>query len=311
MSTVNVSTIYAEYVNSTGNVFIGSSTVALYNNNTILVGSNVFINSTYIAVSDIASNTQINSTAISTSGITIGGKFVSSFPTSSYSDYQSFTANGTWTKPTWAAANDLVTIMMWGGGGGGDTSIGIGAGGGGACVIANKLAGDCNSVCNVVVGDAGLGTPGPATDGGNSVFWTNSTFSITAYGGGRGYGNGGGGGGWFGGAVFSAGTGGAPLGGNTSIRDSTFGGGLGANTTTGIAGSSVYGGGGGTGNNGAVGGSSIFGGGGGSASGAVGLSTFGGDGGNTTIAPTAPGGGGPPNQPGERGEVRVWVQKVT
>jgi len=324
MSTINVSTIYTEYVNATGNVFIGGVTanVALRSNNSITVGSNVFMNSSYISVSNSAGNTQINSTSISTTGMTIGGTLYTTTEAQS-TDYQVFTANGTWTKPSWAQANDLVTIMMWGGGGGATNISGIdaSAGGGGACVIVNKLASQCNSVCNVVVGLGGISATGAnGGSGTNSIFYPNTTVSIISYGGAGGYQNtstavGGSGGGWYSNGVIN-GSGGSPLGGALGNPGgaSTFGGGGGANSAAGgnaSGGASIYGGGGGgkfiTGTAGA----SIYGGGGGAYNAAGGTSTFGGNGGNTTVAAAAPGGGGGLLGNGARGEVRVWVQKVT
>jgi hypothetical protein len=329
MSTLNVSTIYAEYVNTTGNVFIGNltSNVAFKTDNTILVGSNVFINSTYISVGNSTINSQINATAITVNRITLNGTLYlnTSFDYQT-SNYQSFTANGTWTKPSWAAANDLVTVMLWSGGGGGGaggSSANGGGGGGGACVFQYLLASSCNATCAVFVGLGGTGGSSSGADGGNSRFTANSTNIITAYGGGGGSqaiisqnGYGLGGGGWFvPDTPFNFGSGCPPLGGaNTATGgDSTFGGGGGGRT--GAGGVSVYGGGGGGLSNG---GASIYGGGGGAggAGTAGGISRFGGNGGlaSTGFAPGGGGAGGGVNIngfAGARGEVRVWVQKVT
>jgi len=314
MSTINVSTIYTEYVNATGNVFIGTVTanVALRSNNSITVGSNVFMNSSYISVSNSAGNTQINSTSISTTGITVGGTLYTTVEAQS-SDYQVFTANGTWTKPSWAQANDLVIVHMWGGGGGAYLNN---AGGGGAFVYGYFISSQCNSTCNVVVGLGGLAqiTAGSnGQPGGTSVFYANTTNSLSAYGGGGGKsGSTGGGGGWFS-TGSSPGAGGGPLGGAAGGTggDSTFGGGGGFSTSPYIGGNSIYGGGGGSN------GSSIFGGGGGG-SGPTnnGTSIYGGQGGitapNTATIPGGGGGnGGGSAYDGSRGEVRVWVQKVT
>ena len=340
MSTVNVSTIYTEYVNAIGNVFVGNtiSNVALRSNNSITVGSNVFMNSSYISVSNSSGNTQINSTSISTTGITVGGVFVNSSD-NQVSNYQSFTANGTWTKPSWAQANDLVTIMLWGGGGGGaydtnpTTPSGTG-GGGGAFVYGYILASNCNATCNVVVGLGGTGgIAANGGDGGTSIFYFgNVTENLSAYGGGGGCslpnGYGGGGGGWFSAGNTSSG-GGGPLGntggalGNNVAGASTFGGGGGGAWHHTQAGNSVYGGGGGgdTTNSGVprYAGTSIYGGGGGGSNSAL-FFGFGGSGGYiypTRTSPQAPGGGGVGEyftstvSAGARGEVRVWVQKVT
>lgn len=287
-------------------------------------GSNVVINSIALRVGNTTNNITLSKNSSYTTGnpasltansITIGGVTVNSFPTyTNVYNYQTFTSTGwaLWTKPAGAGPNDLVTIMMWGGGGGGDGGVAVGSAGGGACVIVNKLAGECNAVCNVFVGAGGLST-GVTGDtalsaGQNSVFWTNSTFSITAYGGGSSDGvRGGGGGGWFGQGVVA--NGGGPLGGTQGLA-STFGGGGGANTAGATAGVSVYGGGGGAANVTQAGGNSFFGGGGGASNGPVGVSIFGGNGGSTSLPASQPGGGGASNGPGAAGEVRVWVQKV-
>lgn len=330
MSIVNATLIVSDTIlssnisvgNSTSNISINSNATAFF------VGSNVVINTSAISVGNSTINTVINSTAISAANITINSVTISKIPSNTIVDYKVFTTTGwqTWTKPTWAQANDLVTIMAWGGGGGGAANSTVSAsGGGGACVIASILAGQCNAVCNVFVGTGGasrVNQPGVnATAGANSVFWSNSTFSITAYGGGAGFANatasaGGSGGGWFGvGTPF--GSGGAPLGGDpTTSRESTFGGGGPANTTGGTNGGiSVYGGGGGGSSTG-QGGNTIYGGGGGGGrSGNIGISVFGGNGGNSSINAAAPGGGGAyistgTGSDGARGEVRVWVTKM-
>jgi len=308
MSSVNVVTIYAESLTS-NNVVVGntSSNISLTANSMSLrIGNGVVVNANSIVITDASSpifNTAINSTSISTSKINLNNvEYIAIAPTTPMVDYQVFTANGSWTKPSWATANDIVTVQMWGGGGRGS---GGNAGGGGACVIANKLAGECNAVCGVIVGNGdnfGLG-------GGDSIFSTNSSSSIISYGGRAANTSApGGGGGWFSGGTVGAG-GGSPLGGNSTVVDSTFGGGGGGSSSSGnVGGSSVYGGGGGGLSNG-NGGRSVYGGGGGSFTGALGVSIFGGNGGNTTIAPSIPGGGGAGsnNVSGARGEVRVWT----
>jgi hypothetical protein len=308
MSTVNAVTIFAENLR-TANVIVGNSSSNLTitaNSISVRVGNNLTINSSTILVSNASApafNTAINSISISTSKITLANvDYTTIAPQTPMVDYQVFTspvADNKWYKPSWAQANDIVTIMMWGGGGSGGVSF-IG-GGGGACVVANRLAGECNSVCNVVVGAAGI-----LSDGGNSIFWANSSFNITSYGGKRGGGNGtGSGGGWFG--VGNTTFGGSPLGGGTAFNggDSTFGGG-GPTSEGGRGGSSVYGGGGG---GQAQGGNSIYGGAGGAAAGNIaGVSIFGGNGGLGSSAGIAPGGGGgSANANGGRGEVRIWT----
>lgn len=327
MSTINVATITADYILG-ANVLVGNSTSNMSiaaNSVSITFGSNVVIKSDRIEVGNSFINTVINSTSISVSSITLNSVSYSAIaPTQVLVDYQVFTnpsADNKWYKPSWVQDNDIVTIMMWGGGGsaGHDPGASASGGGGGACVIANRLAGDCNSVCNVVVGAGGAAATDetPGNNGGNSAFWSNSTFSITAYGGGGAFANStftraGAGGGWFGvqATTNTSASGGGPLGGTpsatASTRDSTFGGGAGANATLINGGSSVYGGGGGAYFTG-TGGSSIYGGGGGGHTGPAGISIFGGNGGNATITATAPGGGGGFQVAGARGEVRVWV----
>lgn len=228
---------------------------------------------------------------------------------------QIFTANGTWTKPSWATdGNELVIVHMWGGGGSGSLTSGISAsgGGGGAFVFGYYMANQLSSTVSVTVGSGGLYTANATSgsNGGNSVFSaTNAT--LTAYGGGGAFANttvtsGGGGGGW-----LSNGNGnvpGNPLpGGIPAGAESTFGGGFGSNSTT-IAngGVSVYGGGGGNRFSGGNGGSSIFGGGGGGNTG--GSSIYGGRGGNINEDGFIPGGGGGYRLTnGARGEVRVYT----
>lgn len=254
---------------------------------------NSSINSTSISVG----NTTVNSTTLSTPSLVLGGvAYTSLISTVGIVNTQIFTANGTWTNPISNTSlgldgNSQVFIMMWGGGGearetgayGGDYNTG----GGGACVIHQFSLGLCNAVCNVVIG---------GNEGGNSVFFANTSFSIIAYGGGN---ENGGGGGWLG--RGNTASGGDPLG--SLNRDSTFGGG------DNFGFSSIYGGGGGT-TNGNRGGTSIFGGAGGSVGNIVTTSVFGGAGGNNSVEASAPGGGGGGiTGDGARGEVRIWVLK--
>ena len=328
MSTANAEILNSDTV-STNNLIVGNSSSNLSitpNNTTFNIGANVIINSTAVFVGNATVNTVVNATALTTNSITINSITYNTVSTSTTAvNYQEFitTGWGLWTKPADATDNDLVTIMIWGGGGG---YIGSqdSSGGGGACVIVNKLASECNATCNVYVGAGGISNVSGATGvtaGETSVFWTNSTFSISAYGGSHGTASvcGGGGGGWFS-AGNTAGAGGGLLGGAVGGPGgtSTFGGGGGTNSTTQRGGSSVYGGGGGGrgSSSGGGGGNSVFGGaGGGSATAVAGVSVFGGNGGNSTVAPTAPGGGGSGRIDvgafnGARGEVRVWVYRV-
>lgn len=265
---------------------------------------------------------------VSAPSITIGGTTYTSIINEAVNT-QIFTANGTWSKPSWAnTGNELVVVHAWGGGGGGYNDAGAG-GGGGAFVFGYFKSSQCNSTCNVVVGRAGLNQPfNAATAGGDSIFYANTTNSLVAYGGGPGRSDlaaqawGGGGGGW-----LSAGSGntsgtypGGPLtrsaNSTTEAIDSTFGGGGGGwgNTTTGSRSStaSVYGGGGGAGTNTSLvlGGSSIFGGAGGRSTGPVLTSVYGGNGGNNTVAATTPGGGGGKETSAARGEVRIYTYRI-
>lgn len=71
------------------------------------------------------------------------GKFLTSDGTNAswggILDYQVFTANGTWTKPSNLTGSEIVYVEMWGGGGSGggvpsSGNVGGGAGGGGAFI---------------------------------------------------------------------------------------------------------------------------------------------------------------------------------
>lgn len=317
MATVNAVTIYAENLH-TAAIVAGnsSSSITIVSNSvSINVGSNVSISTDEIRIGNSSVNTVINTNSISVSSLTLNGVNYSSIvPSLPLVDYQEFTnplADNKWYKPSWAKDNDLVTIMMWGGGGRGST---LNGGGGGACVIVNKLAGELNSVCNVAVGEGGILST--SENGKPTIFYTNSTFSVTAYGGGEASSvAGGGGGGWLSAGIPQQG--GGPVGGNAGVS-STFGGG-GGGRDTGSAGSSVYGGGGGAWSNTVPAGSSIYGGGGGSGTGAAppGTSIFGGKGAQYGVSVAGiPGGGGScltlqPDGPtygrGARGEARIWV----
>lgn len=307
MSTVNAATIETSFL-TCNSISIGNSSsnlVITANSTYISFGANVYANSSAVYVGNSSANSYINSTALVANSITINGVTYTSTPsTASILSYNKYTTTGwtTWSKPAGATANDLVTIMVWGAGGGGNTQANGRGGGGGACVIVNKLASECNATCNVFVGTGGS----PGLGGGNSVFWSNSSFSISGYGGGGAgntTGSGGAGGGWFSAAVGN--TPGGPLGGVYSVSDdSTFGGG------SSVPGSSVYGGGGGGPD---IGGNSVYGGAGGCRS-LVATSIFGGNGGNSSISPTVPGGGGGANvaayATGANGQIIVWVTKV-
>jgi hypothetical protein len=190
--------------------------------------------------------------------------------------YETFTASGTYTKPSDAA---LIIVDMWGAGGGGGggaggsnaaARTGGGGGGGGAFVTSTFLAANIGSSAEVTIGAGGTaGTAGAnavggnGTAGGNSCFGTaascGGTSYLRAFGGGFGAGagaagNGGGGGGGsqsVGSNASSAtfGAGGAPLhaAGASALANSGFGGGSGGTAGTGTVagGQSNFGGGGG------------------------------------------------------------------
>lgn len=262
-------------------------------------------------------------------------------------DYQPFTASGTWTKPSGITANAQTTAICWGAGGSGGRGAngvhGAGGGGGAVRVMNTFLTSTLGATETVTIGAGGVGQVTASTVGnvgGNATFgsW------LTAYGGGGGGGAnpnmGGGGGagalsvGLVGGADGGAGGGPASAAGGTGGGVGTGndgwggcgGGDLGSTGAAGGACASGGGGGGGgsTGSQGGAGGAAVFGGGGGgggaesSAGGAGGTSEFGGAGGagtfNTTVGVdgTAPGGGGGGSEnavsgAGARGECRVWT----
>jgi hypothetical protein len=326
VTTFEANTLSANVITS-GQTTVNSTGLYLSNSGGV-------INSSAISVTNSTSGITALAPTISAPGISIGGAFYTTLPNETVNT-QIFTANGTWVKPTWAnTGNELVITHLWGGGGGGVSNNSTSAGGGGgAFVFGYFKTSQCNSVCNVVVGNAGVGLDSGASAitaggvGGTSIFYANTTNSLSAYGGGGGNANstfggaGGGGGGW-----LSAGQsntnrgfalGGSPLGGNNTSTSSTFGGASQANDTA--IGASIYGG--GAGSAGAdVKGDSIYGGGGGAwFNSAVGPGTsfFGGFGGgngssnSTLIVGQIPAGGGGPGANGARGEVRVYTLRYT
>jgi len=241
-------------------------------------------------------------------------KAVQTFVNSKGANYQVFTSNGTWVKPS---SGNMVIVEAWGGGGGGGGNERAGGGGGGAYARREIPFSEIAGNVSVVVGAGGSRSTNYAdgTAGGNSTFGTH----LTAFGGGgggrqssnsAGGGNGGGGGG----------TGAR---GGTANTSSTFtdGGGGGGNSNNGFNAEGIYGGGGGGGGNGVtIGGKAIFGGAGGAGGsyavsvGNVQTSIYGGNGANNSTDAEAPGGGGcgmgnasRPSKNGARGEVRVWV----
>ena len=230
-------------------------------------------------------------------------------------DIQTFTGNGTWTKP--AGTPIMVHIECWGGGGSGGKSQGCG-GGGGAYVqrwLVPSLMGSTETV-TIGAGGIAVSSNGAGNNGGNTTVGS----LITAYGGGAGgsasYGGGGGGALGLGNAI-TQGSGGSPSiqaaggfgygGATVSGNDNADGGGGGQGTgaaggasVNGGAGGGGFGGGGAspqTGNsvNGGAGGGGIFGT--GTITQAGGVSVNGGNGGASSVAGTAttgsvPGGGG-------------------
>ena len=296
MSELKVTSIEANNI-SANLIVAGQTTVnssGLYLNSTSGV-----INSSAIVVSNASGNVILQGTT-NLASITINGTEYTSLVNETVNT-QIFTANGTWTKPSWATTNnELVVVHLWGGGGGGSSSNSAG-GGGGAFVFGYYKMSQLGNTANVVVGAGGSASG--SGNGEPSSFANGNNTLLIAYGGGSGGGSSSGcGGGWLG--TGNTTVGGAPLGGNTTAgsADSTFGGGGGADTRN-----SIYGGGGGSGSGAA--GNSVFGGGGGSKSSAVGTSIYGGFGGNTTQLPTIPGGGGGTQQSGARGEVRVYTYR--
>lgn len=226
-------------------------------------------------------------------------------------DIQTFTSNGTWTKPTWGTPK-MVKIIGCGGGGGGGGGVGTTAsraggtgGGGGFCGIFDFLATDLAATVAVTVPSASAGGAEklPGTAGGNVTFGAHATF----FGGGGGFGqatsaNVAGGGGGGAGAVGGTGAAAAVSGGFPVTGTNVVGiGGGGAGSTTNAAGKAAEWGGGSGGGAGAgggagsAGGSSIRGAGGGGGGGGMSsgdASFVGGAGGDAGTYQSAGGGGG-------------------
>jgi len=272
-------------------------------------------------------------------GLSLAGTVLSS--SSAILDTQTFTANGTWTKPatgTWAL---VVGVGAGGGGGGGQSNAtaGTGGGGGGAGVAGSYLLrlsdlGATESITIPVGGAAGA-------NGGQALFGNSYAFSGGAQGAGAGSGNGGaggsGGGGGGGYSTFGGGTGGLGTRLGNAVVGATnvapgVGGAIGQNGVSAGGGSATYDGswfypmflqqpGGGGGGGGRQASTTL----GTGAAGGAGTSWFGagGAGGNAVngvgqngSAGTAPGGGGGgggsgvtggSGGAGARGEIRVYV----
>jgi hypothetical protein len=204
-------------------------------------------------------------------------------PTASKVNVQTFTANGTWTKPTGATR---VYVINWGAGGsGGASALGHSAGGaGGAYTTAWFDASVLGATETVTIGSGGAAVSGTSSGnhGGDSSFGTH----LVSGGGRRG----------------AAGSNNAVAGLRfnliTSIQE--YGGTGGSNTTVGS--SSIFGGAGGGGSDGNnAGGTSIY-----AGNGGAGV-----DGGNGIAGSTPAGGGGASkggtSGAGARGEVRVYT----
>lgn len=224
-------------------------------------------------------------------------------------DYQDFTASGTWTKPAGTSNNALVVIHVWGAGGGGGANAVGGGGGGGGFVQRIMKAGDLASTVTVTVGTGGAVN----SAGGQSSFGAHAI----AFGGGAGENSTSAGGGGGGGPFAQGGNGASATGGAGGGVTLGAGGNVNNNAQAGIEGGGGGGAGGptlGGGGPGRNGGNAVYGGAGGAspgsggpAAGTAGISLFGGNGGATGVAGSAPGGGGGRNAAGARGEVRVWT----
>ena len=216
-----------------------------------------------------------------------GSAWVSSTPSGSAPNVQTFTTTGanTWTKPT--GAKFVVVTLIGGGGAGagnnGTTSISQAGGGGGGLSNAILVANNIPSSVTVTVGGGGVGNgTGTGGSGGNTTFGS----SLTAGGGGGGSASSSGGTGGTGGtssgganggsggtgeiATWPSGGGGGGAGGGNGANGGSGGifvggaGGTAGNTSSLLGAGGTGGAGGGSGNNGVSG--FIYGGGGGGSS---------------------------------------------
>ena len=264
----------------------GGTGAATFTTNAVLLGNNT------AAFQTVAPGTAGN---LLTSNGTTWTSVAPAAPTPTNINVQTFTAFGTWTKPTGYAAGSRVLIQCWGGGGSGaKTAGGFGGGGGGGYNEAWVTLSALSDPVTATVGAGGVAV----TSFTNGNAGGTTTFDIvSAYGGGPGGTDLGGGGG----AQLSAGLLGS--GSDGGLAGSPF-----AYVSQGTGGDTVaiampgynVGGGGGSSQNGSgnyVGGASVWGGGGGGGAGAGGASSFGGAGGAGSVsssgtAGTQPGGGG-------------------
>jgi hypothetical protein len=224
-------------------------------------------------------------------------------------DVQTFTANGTWSKPS---SGSIAFIQMWGGGGSGAGTDGSGSatgGGGGAYTEEWVLLTDLGDTETVTIGAGGVGVDPTTKAHGNDGNNTTLGSILTAYGGGGGrYGNSASATGGGGGGLLSAGSGGTAgsvdggAAGNTSggaggdtLYGGAGGGGADGSSTTGTGGNSYYGGAGGgsncSGASASSGGTSKIGGAGGDGDGTDGTQPAGGGGGLQSGSGTSGAGG--------------------
>ena len=180
---------------------------------------------------------------------------VSPIPPAGWTNIQTFTSSGTWTKP--ANVDKVYVKVVGGGGAGGGSNSGSGAGGGGAGGYSEAIVSVTGNV-SVTIGSGGVkptgGTNG-ATGGTSSFQASGANVSAT-----------GGGGGLYM-ALPQGGSGGVGSNGNVNIYGGSGGGGEEYGKTGGTGGSSFFGGGGKGGSAGVNGYAGVNGGGGGGAQG--------------------------------------------